>query len=460
MAQKAKVEWQVPRAFRPFLDPARYKAAYGGRGGAKSHFFASHLIVKAHAKPLRAACIREVQNSIRESVRQLLIDKIRQFGWSHHFNVKEREIVSRWGEPIIFKGMQSYNAANVKSLEGVDICWTEEAQSLSARSLEMLRPTIRKPGSELWFSWNPEFETDAVDAFFRGGQPPPDAVIREVNWRDNPWFPDVLREEYEHDTASDPERAEHIWEGGYNVVSEAAYYARQIFALEKAGRVGAHAYDDSVPVDTSWDIGVDDNTSIWFMQNHGTHVTVIDFWEISGAGAEEIVASAMPEMNPDVSARYAAMADLGRERSFEYGRHYLPHDVGVREWGAGARTRIETLMGLGLRNIHRGVATSPDDRVNAVRRLLPQMYFADTPRVRAGLNHLRRYSRRRNEQLGVYVGPLKDGHDHASDAFGEYAINVAVTPLRAPEPKRPALKFGQTRLPGPPVPQAKRRIRL
>ena len=185
----------VPRKLKPLLGPKRYKGAYGGRGGAKSHFFAEQVVLRCLVRPTRVVCIREVQNSIKDSVRQLLIDKIEKLGVSTAFEVLESEIRGPNGSLIVFKGMQSYNAANIKSLEAYDIAWVEEAQTLSQHSLDLLRPTLRKEGSELWFSWNPRFKTDPVDAFFRKS-PPEDAISVLVNWRDNPWFPDVLRRKW------------------------------------------------------------------------------------------------------------------------------------------------------------------------------------------------------------------------------------------------------------------------
>ena len=197
---------ETPRAFLPLLKPARYKGAYGGRGGAKSHFFAEEVLLRAIEEPIRIICIREVQNSIRDSVRQLLVDKIQALELGAHFEVLDAEIRVHNGGLINFKGKQSYNAANIKSLEGYKIAWVEEAQTLSQHSLDLLRPTLREEGSELWFSWNPRFNTDPVDAFFRK-TPPPDAVSVCVNWSDNPWFPVVLCREMQHDFETDPDKA-------------------------------------------------------------------------------------------------------------------------------------------------------------------------------------------------------------------------------------------------------------
>ena len=191
----APVSLDVPHKLLPIFRPARYKAAHGGRGSGKSHTFAAALIARCWERPTRAVCIREVQDTIRDSVRQLLVDKIRSMGVENDFSIFDSEIRGHNGSLIIFKGMQSFNAANIKSLEGYDICWVEEAQTLSAVSWRLLRPTIRKDDSEIWCTWNPVHPTDAVDEFFRGDNPPRDAITIECNWRDNPWFTGTLREE-------------------------------------------------------------------------------------------------------------------------------------------------------------------------------------------------------------------------------------------------------------------------
>lgn len=426
----------VPRKLVPALEPARYIALHGGRGGTKSHFFAEKLIERCLMRKTRWACIREVQGSLRESVRQLLIDKIAKFGVEDQFEVLEAEIRCPHGGLIIFKGMQSFNAANLKSLEDFDGAWVEEAQTFSETSLRMLRPTIRKDGSEIWFSWNPRFETDPVDKFFRGGNPPKDAIIININWHDNPWFNGTLKAEKDQDYASDPEMADHVWGGGYERITAGAYFAKHIAALERKGWVGAFPYDPALgQVFTSWDLGVDDYTVIWFFQVYYPdgvpRVRIIDYYEASGLGAAEIVASAMPEYTADVQDRVEALLLLHRGVGYSYKRHFFPHDVGMREWGAGAKTRIQTVNGLGvpLGQINRGVPMAPEDRINAVRQLLPMCEFNQTERVVLGLNHLRRYSRKMNENLGIYLGPLHDEHSHAADGFGEFAVNAGI---RAP----------------------------
>lgn len=420
-------------------------------------------MLRCYAAKTRAVCIREVQNTIRESVRQLLIDKIQALGLGKFFDPMEGEIRGRNGSLIVFKGMQTYNAENIKSLEDFDIAWVEEAQTFSEKSLRLLRPTIRKDGSEIWFSWNPRHDTDAVDKFFRGGNKPTNSVVCPVNWYDNPWFPKVLVDEKNQDYADQPEMAEHVWGGGYEIITEAAYYAKHIAAAEREGRVGFYPHLPALPVYTGWDLGVDDYTAIWFVQIiDGVKVRVIDYFESSGIGADDILADGLPEYTRDLQDRVAKLVEIGRDRPFTYQRHFLPHDIGNREWGAGAKTRIETLVGLGvpLDSIHRGVAQNPEERINATRRLLPVCEFHQSKRVMLGLSRLRRYSRKFNDHLGTYLGPLKDGNDHGADAFGEFAVNCGLTPPKVAPPKPPVAPPGKIFAPPPPEPPRGSRIRI
>ncbi len=212
------------RKFLPLLGSARYKGAFGGRGSGKSHFFAELLVEKCALQPgTRAACVREVQKSLKNSVKLLVEDKIKSLGVPG-FDILDAEIRTPGGGVIVFQGMQNHTADSIKSLEGFDIAWAEEAQSLSQRSLDLLRPTIRKSGSELWFSWNPNKPTDPVAVLLRGAAPPADAAVIEVNWSDNPWLPDELRIDLEDDRRRDPDKFLHVWGGHYSLNSEARVF--------------------------------------------------------------------------------------------------------------------------------------------------------------------------------------------------------------------------------------------
>lgn len=222
------LEIQTPRVFAPLLEPSRYKGAWGGRGSGKSHFFAEALVERAMLVPgTRAVCIREVQKSLEQSVKRLIEDKIEALGLGPRFRVMDKEIQTPGSGLIIFQGMQSHTADSIKSLEGYDIAWVEEAQSLSAHSLRLLRPTLRKDGSELWFSWNPESSDDPVDQLLRGPNRLGGAVVK-ANWRDNPWFPDVLADERRVDLGRDKDEYDHVWEGGYVTISDAVIFRNRV----------------------------------------------------------------------------------------------------------------------------------------------------------------------------------------------------------------------------------------
>ncbi len=220
-----ELEIETPRVFLPLLaDGKRYRGAHGGRGSGKSHFFAELLIERCIMQRTHAVCVREVQKTLDQSVKKLIEEKIEQFGLGKMFEVQQSKIIGKNGSLIIFQGMQDHTADSIKSLQGFQIAWVEEAQSLSQRSLDLLRPTIRDPGSELWFSWNPGQETDPIDALLRGNMPPADAVVVQANWRDNPHFPDVLLAEMEYDRKRDPDKYAHVWEGAYLQRSDAKVF--------------------------------------------------------------------------------------------------------------------------------------------------------------------------------------------------------------------------------------------
>ena len=217
----AELNINTPRWFIPLLENARYKGAYGGRGSGKSHAFAEYIVERCVMGRTDVVCLPEVQRSLKQSVKKLIEDKIENMGVGTLFTVQHDRIKhNQNGSLIIFEGLASHTAESIKSLEGFDIAWFEEAQSCSQRSLDLLRPTIRKPGSELLFTWNPSMPTDPIEILLRGDNPPPDAIVEEVNFVNNPWFPDVLREEMEYDKKRDPDKYAHIWLGDYVKNSE------------------------------------------------------------------------------------------------------------------------------------------------------------------------------------------------------------------------------------------------
>lgn len=215
---------RTPEVFEPLLEPSRYKGAWGGRGSGKSHFFAELWLEENISEQLDCVMIREVQKDLSFSVKKLLEAKIETYNAGAYFDVQDRRIMSKSGGRTIFEGMQNHTADSIKSLEGFKRAWFEEAQRASQRSLDLLRPTIRAEGSELWFSWNPEQSTDPVDVLLRGENPPPRSIVVKANYRDNPWLPKELTEELEYDRNRDPDKFAHIWLGEYQRNSEARVF--------------------------------------------------------------------------------------------------------------------------------------------------------------------------------------------------------------------------------------------
>lgn len=396
---------QIPisRAFLPFLTPSRYKAAYGGRGSGKTHYFAGRSVDLSYAKPTRIVCIREVQNTLRDSIKQLVEDKISGFGLAPFFKSTEREIRGTNGSLMIFRGMQDYNAQSIKSLEGFDIALIVEAQALSQRSLDLLRPTIRKPGSEIWAEWNPESEFDPIDNFFRGPHPPEDAIIRRVNWSDNPWFPAELHADMTHDRRADAAKAAHIWDGEYQQAPKGAYYSELLANALTDGRITKLNHNPALEVHVSFDLGVGQNQSLWFSQWVGREVRVIDYLEGDEEAANE---------------GYSWYARKMREKPYNYGNVYFPHDGRVRE--ATGKSRAETMEGFNF--TVRVLPMLPvEDGIDSVKRLLPVCYF-DATKCAKGLTALKNYRENWDDKLRRSNGPLKDWTNHAADSFRYTAV--------------------------------------
>ena len=224
----ATLEIQTAKVLRPMLEPSRYKAIYGGRGALKSHFFSELGIERALMQPgFRMVCVREVQKSLKGSAKRLIEDKIDRFGLRDEFRVMNDSIETPGRGIISFQGLQDHTAESIKSLEGYDVAWVEEAQTSSRRSMEYLRPTIRKDKSEIWCSWNPRNASDPVDSLFRGLEPPKNALVIKTTYQDNPWFPEVLEEERQYDLKNNPDRYAHIWLGEYEPTAIGAIWDRQ-----------------------------------------------------------------------------------------------------------------------------------------------------------------------------------------------------------------------------------------
>lgn len=410
------------------MAPARYKGAWGGRGSGKSHFFAGQLILDAIDHPgLRSVCIREVQKSLRESARRLIMDKMveAEVTEADGFKVLEDRIQTPGDGVILFQGMQDHTAESIKSLEGYSRAWVEEAQTLSARSLALLRPTIRAPGSELWFSWNPRRKTDPVDQMLRGAEVPTGAVVVRANWGDNSWFPDELEGERLDCLRLQPDQYDHVWEGGYAMVSDGAYFARQLAEARAEGRIGTVAADPLMRIRAFWDIGVRDATVIWIAQFVGREIRVLDHYEAVGQ---------------------PLAAHLGWLRDRGYGRALcvLPHD-GVRE-DAIAATRFEDHVreaGFDVEVVPNQGKGAAMMRIETTRRLFPMIWF-NAATTEAGRNALGSYHERKDEARGVGLGPMHDWASHSADAFGLMCVAYAppAPPARAAALRRIGMRVG------------------
>jgi phage terminase large subunit len=333
------VNWRVPPVFRSALKPARFVGLHGGRGSGKSHFAAGLAVVKM-LQGKNVLCVREIQNSIADSVKRLLESKIAEFGLTHLFDTTDKEIRCKLnGAVCIFRGMQTHNAASVKSLEGFDIAWWEEAQTASQSSLDLLIPTIRKPGSQLLFTWNPVNENDPVDVLLRR-EPPENAIIVEANWSDNPWFPDVLKQDMDRDRERNPDKYAHVWEGKYQSLSEA-----RIFRNWRVGEV-------AVPDRVIWYGGVDfgfatDPTFAVRCCLIGDRLLYVD-QEACEVGVSTDALPLLLGRIPDF-AKWPLNADSARPETIDYlRRHGFPRMRGAKKGKGSVEDGISFLQGLDI----------------------------------------------------------------------------------------------------------------
>lgn len=392
------------RVFVPLLKPAPYKGAYGGRGSGKSHFFAELMVEESIAFPgLRSVCIREVQKDLKDSAKLLIEDKIRKFGVGSMFNAQRDLIETPGGGQIIFRGMQDYNSESIKSLEGFNRAWIEEAHTLSARSLTLLRPTIREEGAEIWASWNPRRKTDPVDVLLRGETQPPGSIVVRANYSENPFFPRKLEMERQYDLNAYPDQYAHVWEGDYVSVFSGAYFAAQLAEAKIAGRITQLSADPLMTTRAVWDIGGTgakaDAVAIWICQFIGPRMLCLDYYEAVGQPL-------------------AVHVNWLREKDYGKALCILPHD-GAKHDQVFDVTYESELKKAGFEvkvipNQGRGAAMH---RVQAARRLFPNIWF-DQARCGPGLDALGAYHEKKDEVRGIGLGPEHNWASHGADAFG------------------------------------------
>ncbi|MES2136117.1 MAG: PBSX family phage terminase large subunit [Pseudomonadota bacterium] len=416
--QKIEAAADFPRVFDFLLQQkARNKGVYSGRGAAKSWSFATALLILAGEERRRVVGARETQRSIEDSVHALLGDRIRDLNLGAFYEVRKKSIYGRNGSEFLFHGLR-HDPAAIKSLEGADYCWIEEAQSVGKESWEMVIPTIRKPGSEIWASWNPRLETDAVHQRYVI-HPAPGTICRKVSWRDNPWFPNELRIEKDHLKAIDPQAYQHVWEGECKAAVEGAVYAAELDLATRENRITTVSVDRKIPVHTFWDLGFGDATAIWFAQALPTGQTrIVDYLEAHGKTLDWYVI----QLN---------------QRAYMYGEDWLPHDgvdCIIHSRFSGDKSRSpEQLMRAAGRKVRIAPKLHVASGINAVRTMFSSCWFDET-RCGEGLQALRHYQWGVPAQNGaVKREPLHDWASHGADALRTLAVSI-----KAPEVKTPA----------------------
>ena len=395
---------QLPEKLAPIFEPRRYKVMHGGRGGGKSWSVAGVLLTIGADRALRILCAREIQKSMKDSVHRLLKDQIIKLGLESFYEVLDTEIRGANGTLFLFSGLQSHTVDSIKSFEGVDIVWVEEAHGVSKKSWDVLTPTIRKAGSEIWLTLNPDMDTDETYVRFIA-TPSDDTWVCEINWRDNPWFPEVLNQErLKAKRTMSKEDYEHIWEGKARTVAVGAIYRHEIVDMIGGGRQTLVPYDPSLLVHTVWDLGWNDAMTIGFVQKGPMDVRIIDYIEDSHRTLDWYVAQI-------------------EKRPFRWGNDYLPHDGRTRNYQTGKSTE-EQLHSMGRKPIVLN-ATSVEEGIKAARMLFPRCYF-DKDKTERLVECLKRYKRAVHTQTGEPMGPLHDEFSHGADMFRYVAQAVPV----------------------------------
>lgn len=392
---------EFPEKLEFLFLPKRYKVARGGRGSSKSWSFARALLIQGTSQPLRILCTREVQKSIKDSVHKLLSDQIQALGLGAFYDVLETEIRGRNGTLFIFAGLAQHTIESIKSYEGVDKVWVEEAQVVTKRSWDVLLPTIRKEGSEIWVSYNPELETDETHQRFTVN-PPDDCISVLVNYVDNPWFPDVLEKERLRCKERDPDSYDNIWEGKCKPAVEGAIYYKEIAAAEVNGQVCNVPYDPMLKVHVVLDLGWNDAMAISLVQRLRSEIRIIEYIEDSHRTLDD----------------YSATL---KNKRMNWGKMFLPHDGKHKDYKTG-KSAGDILSKLGWQ-IEYTDNLSIEDGIKATRMAFRQMYF-DKSRTARLVQCCKRYRRQINQATQEPGSPLHDEWSHGADNLRYIAINA------------------------------------
>jgi phage terminase large subunit len=399
---QAVAKAQFPIKLQPLFRKARYKICYGGRGGAKSWGIARALLIMGARSQLRILCAREFQASIKDSVHKLLCDQIEALGLLSFYEITQTSIRGANGSEFAFIGLKN-NPTNIKSFEGVDICWVEEGQTVSRLSWNILIPTIRKLGSEIWVSFNPDLETDETYQRFVA-KPPRDSVVIKINWSDNPWFPETLKIEKDALKERDPNAYNNVWEGLCRRTVDGAIFANEMQKAEADDRITQVPYDPTKPVHAVCDLGWSDATAWWFIQFIGMETRLIRYFE----GSQRTMTSYLAQL---------------QTFGYVYDTIWLPHDAENKTLAANGRSIEEIVRGAGFKtSIMPRVPVV--DSINAARTIFPNIWF-DRENCADGLNCLRHYRYEVDPETGLFSkNPLHDQYSHGADAFRYIALMV------------------------------------
>jgi len=392
---------RFPSKLRGIFDPYRYKIAYGGRGSGKSWAFARALLLQGAQQPIRILCAREVQKSIKQSVHTLLTDQIQALELGYFYTVTESEIRGLNGTIFSFAGLASHTVESIKSFEGCDRCWIEEAQTVSKKSWDILIPTIRKPDSEIWVSLNPDLDTD--DTYVRFVlNTPPNALAVKINWSDNPWFPDVLEQERQHCQAHNAKDYENIWEGRPKTVVDGAIYADEYQNMVDEHRINRVPHDPVLKVHCIFDLGWNDAMTIIMAQRAGSEVRIIDYIE-------------------ETHQTLDWYSNELRQRNYNWGKVWLPHDGVTKDYRTGkSAAELMTAMGWSVEIIPVG---DVEHGIRLARMLFPRLWM-DKEKTHRLQECLKRYRRSINATTNQPTTPLHDEYSHGADAFRYLATCV------------------------------------
>jgi phage terminase large subunit len=400
--ENAIAKAEFPVKLQGLFKKARYKVCLGGRGGAKSWGIARALLILGAKSQLRILCAREFQASIKDSVHKLLCDQIEALGLLPFYEITQTSIRGFNGTEFAFIGLKN-NPTNIKSFEGVDICWVEEAQTVSRLSWNILIPTIRKQNSEIWVSFNPDLETDETYQRFVV-KPPRDCIVMRINWSDNPWFPETLRLEKDALKERDLNAYNQVWEGMCRRSVDGAIFGNEMQQAENDGRLTKVPYDPTKPVHAVCDLGWSDATAWWFVQFIGMETRLIRYFE----GSQRTMTSYLAQL---------------QTFGYVYDTIWLPHDAENKTLAAAGRTIEEIVRGAGFKT-----SVMPRvpvvDSINAARTIFPNLWF-DRENCADGLNCLRHYRYEVDPETGQFSkSPLHDQYSHGADAFRYIALMI------------------------------------